>query len=428
MQAVILAAGKGLRLRPLTLTKPKPLLKVGNKSILEHNLDQLNNVVKEVILVIGYKGELIKKQIGSSYKNLKIKYVVQKKISGTGNAAKETSHLLKGKFILLYGDDIYDKKDIKKCLKKNPCILLKKVKNPSAFGQIVTKGALVKNLVEKPKKPVSNLVNTGLYFLDKSIFDFKIKKSSRGEYEFTDYLKKLIKKEKLFFEIADDWTPVSFKMLLKENKNKNMKIILDLDHTLFRSTKFYEALEGNLEKLGVKKNIYKKTYETSKGKNKMRRISKQLNLIAKNTEFNLKELKKISEKTLKQADQFLYPDVISFLNKTSKKFKLFILSFGEDELQRKKIKHSGINNYFQKIIITQNITKAKKIKKILKKGETALFIDDNPDAFLKTKQIFPDLITIRINRGEGRYHNNSNNHKVDYTIKNLEELECIIKL
>ena len=64
-------------------------------------------------------------------------------------------------------------------------------------------------MVEKPKKEVSKLVNTGLYLLDKSIFDFKIKKSKRGEYELTDFIKELIKRKKLDFKIAKDWIPIS---------------------------------------------------------------------------------------------------------------------------------------------------------------------------------------------------------------------------
>ena len=209
-QAVILAAGKGTRIEPLTLTKPKPLLKICNRTILEHNLDQLNGLVKEVILVIGYKGEMIRKLISSEYKGLKIKYVWQKNALGTGDAAKKVALLLKNKFLLLYGDDLYYREDIKKCLKKFPCILLKKIEEPSAFGQVLIKRNIVKELKEKPKKNVSNLVNTGVYFLDKNIFHFKIKKSSRSEYEFTDFIKEFIKKERLYFSLAENWIPLPY--------------------------------------------------------------------------------------------------------------------------------------------------------------------------------------------------------------------------
>jgi len=225
-QAVILAAGKGKRFQPLTETRPKPLLKVLNKTILEYNLDQLNGLVREVVLVIGYQGEKIRNLIGERYKNLKIKYVFQKEQLGTGNAAKKTLSLLGDKFLLLNGDDLHDREDIKKCLKEYPCILLTRVKNPSNFGIVSCKGRFVNGIVEKPKTPKDNLANAGLYFLPKLIFNFKIKKSARGEYEFTDYLKEFIKKEKLFFVKAKKWHFLSYpwdlfevnKLLIKREK------------------------------------------------------------------------------------------------------------------------------------------------------------------------------------------------------------------
>lgn len=209
-QAIILCAGKGIRMFPLTLTKPKPLLKICGKTILEYNLDQLDKLVKEVVLVIGYNGDMIKNLIGSRYKNLNIRYVYQKKPFGTGEAAQRAVTLIKGKFLLLYGDDLYEKQDIKQCLKRFPCILLKEVKEPSAFGQIIVQQNLVKKIAEKPSQKISSLVNIGVYFLDKTIFDFNIKKSSRNEYEFTDYIKHFIKTKKLYFELAKNWSPLPY--------------------------------------------------------------------------------------------------------------------------------------------------------------------------------------------------------------------------
>ncbi len=86
MKCIILAAGKGTRLNPLTDTRPKPLIPIANKSILEWNLDALTGVVDEVIIVIGYKGDMIKEKIGKKYGSLKISYVEQKEQKGTGHA------------------------------------------------------------------------------------------------------------------------------------------------------------------------------------------------------------------------------------------------------------------------------------------------------------------------------------------------------
>lgn len=259
LQAVILAAGKGKRFQPLTNSRPKPLLKVLNKTILEYNLDQLNNLVGEVVLVVGYQGEKVRNLIGERYKNLKIKYVFQKEQLGTGNAAKKALSLIGDKFLLLNGDDLYDIEDIKKCLKKYPCILLARAKNPSNFGIVSCEGKFVKGITEKPKEPADNLVNTGLYFLPKLIFNFKIKKSSRGEYEFTDYLGEFIKKERLFFVEAKNWKSLSYpwdlfevnEFLLKKGKGiregkveKNSQIkgkIIIEKGTLIKSGSYFEG-------------------------------------------------------------------------------------------------------------------------------------------------------------------------------------------
>ena len=208
-QAVILAAGKGIRCQPLTKTRPKPLLKVLDKTILGHNLEQLNNLVKEAILVVGYQAEEIKKFFGNRYKNLKIKYVLQDSQLGTGDAAKKAFSLIKDRFLLLNGDDVYDREDIKKCLEKYPSISLSQVKDSSHFGLVSCSKNLVKGIIEKPEKATHNLVNTGLYFLPKSIFNFKIKKSPRGEYEFTDYINQFAKKEKPLWVLAKNWHALS---------------------------------------------------------------------------------------------------------------------------------------------------------------------------------------------------------------------------
>ncbi len=212
MKAVILAAGKGTRLEPLSCVKDKPLLKIMGKTILERNLDELQGLVKEAILIIrpSQRGAAVVALFGEEYNGIKIKYVVQKKPLGTGNAAKSALEFLEDKFLLLNGDDLYSREDIKEVLKKFPCILVKEVKDPRAFGVIESTDGIVENFVEKPKRPKSNLANIGLYFLPKSIFDYKIQKSPRGEYEITDYIRNFIKDNKLYFKKARTWLPISY--------------------------------------------------------------------------------------------------------------------------------------------------------------------------------------------------------------------------
>jgi len=209
MQAVIIAAGVGKRMRPLTLKRPKPLLNVAGKPVLKRTLDQLAGLVDEVILVVGYKGKMIKDYFGSSYKQMRLRYVWQKSQLGTAHAAKEALAYLKGDFLLLHGDDLYERNDIQKVLGTCPSMLLGKVKDPSRFGVVATQGKRVKSIAEKPKNPKSSLVNTGLYHLPLSVFKGRIKKSKRGEYEFTDYVEQFVRKNALFFFVTKNWIPLS---------------------------------------------------------------------------------------------------------------------------------------------------------------------------------------------------------------------------
>ena len=162
MQAVILAAGKSTRAYPLTLTRPKPLLKAANKTILNHNLDSLIGIADEAILIVGYKKEMIKKQFGNKYKNIKLKYVEQKEQLGTGHAATLAEPYIRDKFILMAGDDIYSRNDIKNCIKYQYSILTSTTKSPKNFGVIIQKNGILTDFVEKPKKFVSNAINTSL--------------------------------------------------------------------------------------------------------------------------------------------------------------------------------------------------------------------------------------------------------------------------
>ncbi|MBI3027602.1 NTP transferase domain-containing protein [Candidatus Woesearchaeota archaeon] len=228
MQAVILAAGKSTRTYPLTITKPKPLLKICNKTLLQHNFGQLGNIVNEAIIVVGYKKNLIKNHLGHNYKNIKIKYVEQKQQLGTGNALLAVQKYIKNDFISLYGDDFYSIEDFRNIVRNRYAILIKKVNNPNAFGVILEKNGVLTDLIEKPQKFVSNMANTGLYKLDKQIFPIirKTTKSKRHEYELTDAIKQLAKKEKVYcvrsrkwFPIVYPWDLLKIDSILRKNRN-----------------------------------------------------------------------------------------------------------------------------------------------------------------------------------------------------------------
>jgi len=121
-------------LRPLTLDMPKQLLVLGGKPILEHIFDSLPDEIDEIIIVVGYLGGKIIEHFGGNFKGRKIKYVWQKQKRGTWDALLSAQeHIGKGKFLMLYGDDIIDKKSIKKLLKHELAVLAKEVPDPRRF-------------------------------------------------------------------------------------------------------------------------------------------------------------------------------------------------------------------------------------------------------------------------------------------------------
>ncbi|MBL7147540.1 MAG: NTP transferase domain-containing protein [Nanoarchaeota archaeon] len=232
MQAVILAGGKSTRTYPLTVTRPKPLLKVANKTLLEWNFNALNGLVEEVILVVGYKKDRIinfVNKIKNKYK-FKIKFVEQKEQLGTGHALLLVENLIKNNFISLYGDDIYCKNDVKNILKYKNSILVKKVKNPENFGVIIQNNNILTNIIEKPQLFVSDLVNCGMYVFDKKIFELlkKVKKSKRGEYEIVGAIKFLAMEEDINCVKSSEWFPIGYPWDLLEAdryyRNKKNKI------------------------------------------------------------------------------------------------------------------------------------------------------------------------------------------------------------
>lgn len=245
-QAVIMAAGKSTRMHPLTFARPKPLLKVRNKTILEHNLDQLNDLVEEVIIIVGYKSDMIKKFIKSEYKNLKIKFIEQKKQLGTAHAVLQTQKLIDDKFLVINGDDLFSKEDIQECLNHHYCVLAQKVNHPERFGVfVVDYNHNIKDLVEKPNKFISNLANCGLYVLDKEIFELlkNLKKSERGEFELTDAILALKKSNEVYCVVSKKyWFPIGYPWNLLD---ANGWLLKDLKYDINGAVK-NTVIEGNV--------------------------------------------------------------------------------------------------------------------------------------------------------------------------------------
>ncbi len=216
----MLAAGQSTRMLPLTATKPKPLLKIAGKRILQHNLEQLKGLIDELIIVVGYKKEQIKEFLQNRKFGFPIRFVEQEQQLGTAHALLQAESLVGKRFLVLVGDDIFSKPDIQNCLKEECAILAKEMENPKDYGVCIEEDGQLVKIVEKPKKPISKLVNTGCYVLDRKIFPLlkKVKRSKRGEYELTDGLTAFSEKNVVKIVRAKHWIPITYPWdLLKAN-------------------------------------------------------------------------------------------------------------------------------------------------------------------------------------------------------------------
>ncbi len=173
MQAVILAAGEGQRLRPFTANKPKVMIKVANKPILEFVVEALREAgILDIVMVVGYKKNRIMNYFGDGSRwNVNIEYAVQQQQLGTAHALKQAEKLIRDdEFLVLAGDNIVDSKTIERM--DRPWTLAYKIaEEPSKYGVLVVSDGKLEKIIEKPKEPVSNLINTGVYRFTSEIFD-----------------------------------------------------------------------------------------------------------------------------------------------------------------------------------------------------------------------------------------------------------------
>ena len=212
MQAIILAAGKGARMRPLTDTIPKSLVPLAGKPLLFYTFAALPKEITEVILVIGYLGAHIQRLCGTSYQGRAIRYVTQKEALGTGKALFLCKPFIKKNepFLVMYADDLYKKEDVANLLAHPLAMLVKEVGNPRAFGVVACDANnCVTELIEKPQDPVSNLANIGVYVLDDRIFQYEPRQHTNSEYYLTDSIAQLAKNHPIIAVPASFWVPIA---------------------------------------------------------------------------------------------------------------------------------------------------------------------------------------------------------------------------
>lgn len=211
MQCVIFAAGEGLRMRPLTLNIPKPLLKVAGKPILRHIAEALPLESDELILVVGYLGKQIQDFCGNEFLGRPVTYIWQEKKLGTANALKLCRPHLRGeRFLVLNADDLHGRESLSACLRHERCLMVAEHDDPGRFG-VVTLNAdgTVFEIVEKPENPRSNVVSTGAMVLDNAIFDYEPDLHPNGEYYLANMLDKMLKGGHRVAAVnTRDWFPI----------------------------------------------------------------------------------------------------------------------------------------------------------------------------------------------------------------------------
>ena len=186
MKAVILAAGRGTRMGALTEETPKPLLQIAGKSLLAHKLEALPEIVKEVIIVVGYFGPKIREELGDIYNGIRITYAEQEELNGTAGALWAAAPYLDDRFLVMMGDDLYAKDDAQKCIDTPDwSILVEKTETMASGGRMVadTKGKVIA-IEEGDHRGQAGLMNTNMFVLDQRIFEYPLIPKSEGSSEY----------------------------------------------------------------------------------------------------------------------------------------------------------------------------------------------------------------------------------------------------
>ena len=214
MKAIILAAGEGLRCRPLTLTRSKVMLPIANRPILEHVIDSLEkNRITDIILVVGYKKERTMDYFEDGLNfGVKIKYIEQKAQLGTAHAIEQAKSMIgpeDSEFLVLNGDNLVEPKTIADLLNNyegDASLLTVRMEDTAGYGVVLTDKKRVTRILEKRPGDLSRIVNTGIYVFTPQVFETieKTPISENGEYAITDTLQLMIDEGKIVTSVPTE--------------------------------------------------------------------------------------------------------------------------------------------------------------------------------------------------------------------------------
>jgi bifunctional UDP-N-acetylglucosamine pyrophosphorylase/glucosamine-1-phosphate N-acetyltransferase len=229
MKCVILAAGEGKRMHPLTYTRPKVMLPVANKPLLEWNLvNAIEAGLKDFIFIVSYKSNMVRDYFGdgSNWK-VNIEYVNQGKPLGTAHAIGSVREFA-DEFMVISGDTIFGQNDIIKIYEHAYSMGLVKVKDSDQYGIVeCTEDNSIKKIYEKMVDPFTNIINAGIYHFTSSIFSYidETKKSSRGEFEITDTINMMVGNKKIIGMMLSEWRDVVYPWHLLDTNSELIKKI-----------------------------------------------------------------------------------------------------------------------------------------------------------------------------------------------------------
>ncbi|WP_159901553.1 bifunctional sugar-1-phosphate nucleotidylyltransferase/acetyltransferase [Salinirussus salinus] len=210
MQTVILAAGQGTRMRPLTDRRPKPMLPVADRPLMAHTADAAVAAgASELLLVVGYEADDVRAYFGDEYRGVPVAYAVQDEQRGTAHAVRAAREHLEGAFAVLNGDDIYDPASIERLFEAAPAVGTYEVDDPLPYGVFDITDGEVEGIVEKPDDPPSNRVNVGAYVFPAEAREWlDVEASERGEEEITDVLARVVDERSVRAVDVDRWMGV----------------------------------------------------------------------------------------------------------------------------------------------------------------------------------------------------------------------------
>ncbi|WP_459191162.1 bifunctional sugar-1-phosphate nucleotidylyltransferase/acetyltransferase [Halosimplex sp. J119] len=197
--AVVLAAGEGTRLRPLTRNRPKPMLPAANRPILEYVFDALVAAdVRRIVVVVGYKRDRVRDHFGPTYKDVDVTYVTQHKQLGSGHALLQAREAVDGPTLVVNGDRVIDANIVRDVVREfdrsgEPSMAVLERPETSQYGAVVLHEGDVSELVEKPDTDEYRLINAGVYAFEQSVFE-AIDETDRsdGELALTDTIGRLM--------------------------------------------------------------------------------------------------------------------------------------------------------------------------------------------------------------------------------------------